>query len=311
MVEIDYGPVIDILEDILGEPKMHNDYRCQMSFDCPTCSYEIKGLEHGDGKGNLEVNYKYNVYKCWVCAESHETHGSVHKLIKKFGNPKQLKKYTLLRPEEDEEGNKRVYKPVRLPKEFIKFKDVSFGMKLTPQYKQAYKYIQSRNISELMLQIYNIGYCPTGLYENRIIIPSYDTNKNINYFIARSYLNYSKMKYKNPEAQKETIIFNEYLIDWDKPVYIVEGAFDSIFIPNAIPMLGKFMSEHLFNELYTKAKKIIIILDPDAWNDAERLYHRINIGKLMGKVWIVKLEGNQDIADLQGKINEDDIKQLD
>ena len=45
MVEIDYSPVIDILEDILGEPKMHNDYRCQMSFDCPTCSYEIKGLE--------------------------------------------------------------------------------------------------------------------------------------------------------------------------------------------------------------------------------------------------------------------------
>jgi DNA primase len=119
------------------------------------------------------------------------------------------------------------------------------------------------------------------------------------------------MKYKNPEAQKETIIFNEYLIDWDKPVYVVEGAFDSIFIPNAIPMLGKFMSEHLFDELYTKAKKIIIILDPDAWNDAERLYHRINIGKLMGKVWILKLEGNQDIADLQGKINECDIKQLD
>jgi DNA primase len=162
-----------------------------------------------------------------------------------------------------------------------------------------------------MLQIYNIGYCPSGIYENRIIIPSYDKDKNVNYFIARSYLSYSKMKYKNPEAQKETIIFNEYLIDWDKPVYIVEGAFDSIFIPNAIPMLGKFMSEHLFDELYTKAKKVIIILDPDAWNDAERLYHRINIGKLMGKVWIVKLEGDKDIADLQGKINEDDIKQLD
>jgi hypothetical protein len=44
---------------------MHNDYRCQMSFDCPTCSYEIKGLENGDGKGNLEVNYKYNVYKAF------------------------------------------------------------------------------------------------------------------------------------------------------------------------------------------------------------------------------------------------------
>jgi hypothetical protein len=58
------------------------------------------------------------------------------------------------------------------------------------------------------------------------------------------------MKYKNPEAQKEILIFNEYLINWDETIYLVEGAFDSIFIPNAIPMLGKFMSEHLFSVLY-------------------------------------------------------------
>ena len=53
------------------------------------------------------------------------------------------------------------------------------------------------------------------------------------------------------------------------------------------------------------------MLDPDAWVDAERLYHKLNCGKLMNKVWIIKLEGNNDIADLQGKINENDIKQLD
>jgi len=309
--EIDYSAVVDILEDILGEPKMHNDYRCQMSFDCPTCSYDIKGLEHGDGKGNFEVNYKYNVYKCWVCAETHDTHGSIYKLIKKYGTPKQLKKYQLLRPEEDDNGIKRTYKSVRLPKEFIPFSKASLGLKMTPQFKTAYNYIKSRNITDEMCQRYNIGFCLTGLYENRIIIPSYDANGHLNYFIARSYLTKTKMKYKNPEAQKEIIIFNENLIEWDKPIYIVEGAFDSIFIPNAIPMLGKFMSDYLFDTLYQKAKKIIIVLDPDAWNDAERLYHKINCGKLLGKIWIVKLEGDKDIADLQGKINEDDIKQLD
>jgi DNA primase len=309
--EVDYTPVFEILEDIFGDYKNHNDYKCQVSFDCPVCSYEIKGLDRGDGKGNLEVNYKYGVYKCWSCAESNDTHGSVYKLIKKYGTPKHLKKYELLRPEDTEESVKRTYKTVKLPKEFIPFNDASFGLKLTPSYKQAVNYIKSRNITELMLQIYNIGFCPTGLYENRIIIPSYDENKKLNYFIARSYLTKTKFKYKNPEAQKEIIIFNEYLVDWEKPIYIVEGAFDSIFIPNAIPMLGKFMSDHLFKTLYEKAKKIIIVLDPDAWGDAEKLYHKINCGKLMGKVWIVKLEGDKDIADLQGKINEKDIKQLD
>jgi DNA primase len=309
--EVDYTPVFEILEDIFGDYKNHNDYRCQVSFDCPVCSHEIKGLEHGDGKGNLEINYKYNVYKCWVCAETHGTHGSIYKLIKRFGNKKHLKNYELLRPEQTEDGSNRVYKPVKLPEDFIPFKDASMGLKMTPYYKQAYNYIKKRNITDLMLQIYNIGFCYKGIYENRIIIPSYDEDNRINYFIARSYLNNTRMKYKNPEAQKEIIIFNEKLINWDETIYIVEGAFDSIFIPNAIPMLGKFMSDHLFKKLYDNAKKIVIVLDPDAWDDAERLYHRINCGKLMGKVWIVKLEGDKDIADLKGDLSEYKIKKID
>ena len=310
--EVDYSPVIEILEDILGDSNMHNDYKGQMSFDCPVCSYDIKGLDHGDGKGNLEVNYKYNVFKCWVCAESHETHGSIFKLVKKFGNSKQLKNYLLLKPDEGEDFSKRVYKTVKLPQDFIPFKEASEGLKMTPYYKQAYNYIKSRNITDLMVQMYNIGFCYRGIYENRIIIPSYDCERRINYFIARSYLNRTKMKYKNPEAQKELIIFNEYLVDWNETIYIVEGAFDSIFIPNAIPLLGKFMSDHLFHTLYEKVKgKIIIVLDPDAWNDAERLYHKLNCGKLMGRVFAIKLEGDKDIADLQGKLENYKIKQLD
>ena len=309
--EINYSAVVEILEDVLGDYKFHNDYKGQISFDCPVCSYEIKGLDSGDGKGNLEVNYKYNVYKCWSCAETHETHGSIYKLIKKYGNKKQLKNYQLLRPEDNEDSPKRFYKQVKLPKEFISFKNVSPGLKMTPHFKQAWNYIKKRNITDEMIERYNIGFCYTGLYENRIIIPSYDEEKNLNYFIARSYLTKTKLKYKNPEVQKEVVIFNEYLINWDETIYIVEGAFDSIFIPNSIPMLGKFMSECLFKKLYDNAKKIIIVLDPDAWNDAEKLYHKINCGKLMGKVWIVKLEGDKDIADLQGDLSNYKIKQID
>ncbi len=308
--EVDYSAVIEILEDIFGDYKFHNDYRGQISFDCPVCSYDIKGLEQGDGKGNLEINYKHNVYKCWVCAESHETHGSLHKLLKKYGTPRQYKKYQLLRPEEVEIGRK-VYKQVRLPKEYIPFKNVSLGMKLTPQFKQAWNYIKSRNITDEMIEKYNIGFCYQGLYENRIIIPSYDINGDLNYFIARSYLSKTKMKYKNPEVDKENLIWNENLINWDEPLFIVEGAFDSIFLENSIPMLGKFMTQNLFNKLYTSAKKIIIVLDPDAWSDAEKLFHKLNCGKLMGKVWIVKLEGDKDIADLKGDLSQYKLKQLD
>jgi len=308
---VDYSEVVDILEDILGEHRLHNDYKGQISFDCPVCSHDIKGLDDGDGKGNLEINYKRNVYKCWVCAETHDTYGSLYKLLKKYGNAKQFKKYLLLKPEDDVESPKRNVTYIRLPKEFVPFKDASLGLKMTPQYKQAFNYIKKRNITDLMIQMYNIGFCYTGHYEHRIIIPSYDSESRLNYFIARSYLNDTKMKYKNPEVDKETLIWNEHLINWDETVYIVEGAFDSIFLPNSIPMLGKFMTQNLFNKLYDNAKKIIIVLDPDAWQDAFRLYHRLNCGKLMGKVRIVKLEGDSDIADLKGDLSGYELKQLD
>ena len=98
----------------------------------------------------------------------------------------------------------------------------------------------------------------------------------------------TKMKYKNPESKKEEIIWNEHLIDWDNTIYLVEGVFDSIFLPNSIPMLGKKMSEKLFEKLYNRAKKIVIVLDGDAWQDAENLYHKLNGGRLFGKIWIVK-----------------------
>lgn len=307
----DYSPVVDILEDILGDNHLHNEYRGQISFDCPVCSYEIKGLDKLDGKGNLEVNYKQNVYKCWVCAETHNTYGSIYKLVKKFSTPKQYKKFILLKPEDEENENKPRYKKVRLPKEFVSFKNPTLGLKLTPHFKQAWSYIKSRNITDDMIEKYDIGFCYQGEYENRIIIPSYDSEYELNYFIARSYLSKTKMKYKNPQIDKENLIWNEDKIKWDETVYLVEGAFDSIFLSNSIPLLGKFMTQRLYNTLYDNAKNIVIVLDGDAFEDTIKLYHKLNCGKLMGKVWVVKLPIDKDIADLQGNLSEFEIKQLD
>lgn len=301
--------VVDILDDILGESKNHNDFSGQISYDCPVCSHEIKGLDHGDGKGNLEINYKLGVYKCWACCDTHRTYGVLRFFIKKYGTKEQLKKYDLLSPE-DAEIYKKKYNPVKLPKEFILLNSVSDGFKLTHHYKRAMGYLKKRNITNDMIQKHHIGFCYTGQYINRIIIPSYDDNLDLTYFIARTYEERNKLKYKNPEAEKDIIIWNERLIDWDEPIYLVEGPFDSIFLPNSIPMLGKKMSEKLFEKLYNNAKKIIIVLDGDAWEDALKLYRKLNGGRLFGKIWLAKLPIDKDIADLQGDLNNIKIKQL-
>jgi hypothetical protein len=85
----------------------------------------------------------------------------------------------------------------------------------------------------------------------------------------------------------------------------VEGAFDSLFIPNSIPMLGKHMSSLLFDTLYEKTNgNITIALDGDAFDNAVKLYHELNGGNLYGRIKIVKLPLDKDIADLRGQINE-------
>lgn len=306
----EYTPIVELLDDILGDHRTHNEVTGQLTYSCPVCSYEIKGLDDLDEKYNLEVNYKMEVYKCWVCGETHGTQGKIRKLIKTFGNKKQIKQYDILKPSNVEEYV-REYKKVVLPKEFISFSKASNGIKLTHYYKQAYNYIKQRNITDKMIDKFNIGFCYQGEYANRIIIPSYDKNGEINYFTGRSYENKPKIKYKNPEAKKETIIFNENLLDWEKPIYLVEGPFDSIFLDNSIPMLGKVLSDGLFDILYEKAKEIIIVLDPDAYNNEQMIYHRLNGGKLMGKVFVTHLEGEEDIADIKGDLTNNKPFQLD
>lgn len=301
---VEYEPIVEILVDILGEYKSHNEYSGQIAFSCPVCSYDIKGLDELDGKGNLEVNYIHGVYKCWSCSETHDTHGRLRYLVKKYGTPRQLKKFDLLMPDEPGEEEKKQYKKVRLPNEYISFKDASVGIKLTHHYKFAINYLKKRNITDEIINKYNIGFCYSGEYSNRIIIPSYDVDGILNYFTARSYDNNTKFKYKNPEAQKEIVIFNENLIDWNQPIHVVEGPFDSLFLPNSIPMLGKVMSDLLFEKLYNNAKKIIIVLDGDAWRNSEKLYGKLNGGKLFGKIWVAKLPIDKDIADLQGNLTD-------
>lgn len=309
-VSPEYIPIIDMLEDIFGDHRMHNDYKGQISFDCPVCSYEIKGLDHGDGKGNLEINYKRSVFKCWSCSETHNTHGSIYKLIKKYGNDRHLKRYELLKPD-DVEFVVKPKKEVQLPKEFVPLNLVSDAFKMTHHYREAMSYLKKRNVTEKIIRKYNIGFAYDGFYANRIIIPSYDERRKINYFVARSYLTKTKMKYRNPDVQKELIIFNESLIDWTKKIYLVEGAFDSIFLDNSIPMLGKYISDLLFNKLYDLRCEITIVLDGDAWEDAENLYHKLNCGKLFGKINIIKLPKDKDIADLAGNLSEYEEFKLD
>ena len=286
--------LVELLEEILGDHGLHYDNRGQISFNCPVC-------DEGRNKHNLEINYISNVYKCWSCGDIENTHGSLGKLFDKFGNKKQKNLYYILKPETVPVKEKK-YKKLKLPESFTLFKD---SHKIYPVRRQAYNYLNSRGITDEIIEKYGIGFCDKGSHVGRIVVPSYDKKGELNYYVARSWDPHTKFKYKNPEAEKDKIIFNEKLIDWNKDIYLVEGVFDGFFLDNSIPMLGKHMSEMLFDKVYNNAKgNVIIALDGDAWNNAIKLYHELNGGELYEKIKIVKLPNDQDVCDLRGNINE-------
>jgi DNA primase len=287
--------LVELLEDVLGDHGLHYPNRGQISFNCPICDDERN-------KHNLEVNYVSNVYKCWNCGDSEGTHGSLGKLFDKYGNKKHKKLYNVLKPETVVKREKSK-KALKLPEGFTLFKDSS---SVYPVRRQAINYLKSRGITDEMIEKFGIGFCDKGDHAGRIVIPSYDKKGELNYYIARSWNPMSRAKYKNPIAEKDKIIFWESLIDWNKDVYLVEGAFDGLFLDNAIPMLGKHMSELLFETIYQKAKgDIIICLDADAWSNSVKLYHELHGGDLWDRIKLIKLPDEKDIADLRGEIKDE------
>ena len=241
----------NILTEVLGSGYHSKD---EMLFNCPFCNHHKK---------KLSVNLDKSVFKCWVC----DTKGSASYLIKRFGTMDDQHDWALLEKEIDFSTMDLIFnKPeekipsVNLPPEYI-----CLGKKgLPPAANEAVSYLWSRGLSRRDILYYKIGFCLTGKYKKRIIIPSFDDEGACNYFTARSY-NGNWLTYKNPPVSKN-IIFNDLLINWDEPITLVEGPFDSIKVNNSIPILGSTLKEttKLFKKIVEKQNKVFIGLDDDA-----------------------------------------------
>lgn len=279
--------LVNILESFLGDTRKHNEDTGQIAFDCPACSAE-KGLVDGDGKGNLEINYQMNKFKCWSCHETNHMRGPVMKLLKKYATPKNIRDYLLVKPDADiilDKERERVL--LTLPEGYKRLSECT-----DKDYKAnlALKYLKSRGITDDIIDEFDIGYTYRGTFFNRIIIPSYDSEGELTYFIARWFdKEFTKLKYLNPDAEKQEIIFNEGKLNLDGTVYLVEGVTDHIVVPNSIPLLGKILSNNLLELLHDKsAGFIVIVLDDDAWEDAKSLYKQLNFGNLRGRIKLVR-----------------------
>ena len=90
--------------------------------------------------------------------------------------------------------------------------------------RQHHQLLTKQRINDKDILKYNIGYCDEGLYSNRIIVPSYDSDGQLNFFVGRDFYN-SKLKYRNSPTSKDIIGFDLF-INWDEPIILCEGVFD-------------------------------------------------------------------------------------
>ena len=143
---------------------------------------------------------------------------------------------------------------------------------------------------------WKIGYCKEGRYAGRIIVPSFDVDGDLNYFIARSYVGHTR-RYLNPPADRD-LVFNELNIDWDEPVVLVEGVFDAIAAGNnAIPILGSTLREksRLFQAIAIHDTPVYMALDYDAERKAE---------------WIIKSMLKYDLEVHKVPIDDADVSEM-
>ena len=293
--------ILSILKNFLGEPKSSRDFETkkQWEFNCP--SHQCK---NDTNKFNLAFNSEDNIYKCWKCKDS----GIIHKLTYKYGSTEDNKRLKLIMPAYT--GNfVNVFRKNNINHNLITcplpegYTLLASSIK-SPMHRLAYDYMtKDRRVDLNQLIDLKIGYTEVGAYKNRIIIPSFNDYGNINYFEARSFLKKPKLPYYKPDQkifpdknipEKYDIIFNEKNINWDLPIYLVEGVFDMFRIPNSIPMLGKTPSWLLISKLIEHNATVIICLDEDAAKDSFQLYEQLSSLEL--DTYFVDLNGFGDIS---------------
>lgn len=227
--------------------------RGNYSYFCPKCKHY---------KRKLEINFDeqsifFQNYHCWNAACNLKGK-KLDTLFKKFNSQDLEKLYSLTKRTSSLKEYIEKIDILTLPKEFKHFK---FNNNLNE--KPALSYLKKRGITKYDIIQYNIGYCEEGLYKNKIIIPSYDSNNNLNYYVGRSYNN-NYQKYKIPPISRNIIFFESY-INWNLPIILCEGVFDAIAIKrNVIPLLGGSIQPILKKRLQKNdIKKIYIVLDSD------------------------------------------------
>ena len=255
--------LITLLDKVLGQSAYLRNVQkgTEAVYYCPFCHHPKK---------KLEINTSTQSWHCWTCNAAGKSIRSLFRklkvnrvyyseLYKIVGKPEFVKNQQFFGERQQEST---------LPEEFLPLSKPSKSM----EFGNAISYLRSRGVTRDDILRYNIGYAEQGEFRQRIIIPSYDKDGNLNFFSSRVYYDNDAIKYKNPPWSKDIVGF-ELFVNWDEPITIVESAYNAITIRrNVIPLFGKIIPPILKERIIENGvNRINVCLDKDAEQESLKL----------------------------------------
>lgn len=271
------------------KPAPNND---NVEVSCPN----KKCKSFNSSKLKLVIHLDTQQYNCWVCGESG---AGVKRIVSKYKNAlisevsSVFKDFPKSKDSTEQTAEQDV--TVELPNGFILLAEAHNH--IDPDVKASIKYIKSRGMTTSDLWYFKIGTVLSGRFRRRVIIPSFDEDGELNYFVGRSISSLSRMKYINSKVPKKDVIFNEINIDWKSELTLVEGPFDLTKAnENATCLLGCTLKEDqvLFKKIVKNNTPVCLALDPDVINKSH------NIARLLTSygvdVRILDCSGYEDVG---------------
>lgn len=270
---------LNLLQKYLGKPD--NAGGIQVAFHCPVCN------DSRAEKKKLAVRLTDGWYHCWVCGLSGK---SFYTLLKKvapqsLSDPAVTGMFEHVSHVHVEQQDHQEKDKVELPHDLYL---VGLQDSTDPDIFAVRHYLESRGLNKSDMLRWRISATKYGTFKRKAIIPSFDQNGDVNYFVARK-IDDSTFKYNNCKRPKTEIVFNEVDIDWSKPVILVEGVFDAINCPeNTIPVLGSSLPKdsELFKKLWQNNCQVTVAFDPDLKGKSHKVcYDLSSVGLDVYQVW--------------------------
>lgn len=211
-----------------------------LSFNCPNCE---DNLGNDRNKYNLEVNCDKYVFHCWSCNDS----GTLYSLAKKHADNEYIKYFPKININDKQQLHSQIknVNEVKLP--FPNFKKLNE--------EQIFYLINYRGLNNDIIKKFDIR-----SFNNQLLFINKDSITGlINYWLIHDYSN-TKNYIKPKDIQLNSICMFEHLINPELPIILVEGIYDALVLPNAIPLLGLGLNRTVRSFLQGK-KNVLVFVD--------------------------------------------------